>query len=61
LGPDRVIGREEVEAAGGRVVIVPYLEGRSSTSIIGKVLRGFGRDKAGRRAPSSRTRRPGRT
>ena len=60
-GPDRVIGREEVEAAGGRVVIVPYLEGRSSTSIIGKVLRGFGRDKAGRRVPSSRARRPGRT
>ena len=27
-GPDRVIGRAEVEAAGGKVVIVPYLEGQ---------------------------------
>jgi rfaE bifunctional protein nucleotidyltransferase chain/domain len=32
--PDQVVGREEVEAAGGRVVIVPYLEGRSTSSII---------------------------
>jgi rfaE bifunctional protein nucleotidyltransferase chain/domain len=42
-GPDRVVGREEVEAAGGRVVIVPYLKGRSSTSIIRKVRRSFGK------------------
>lgn len=41
-GPDRVVGREEVEAAGGRVVIVPYLKGHSSSSIIGRVLRSFG-------------------
>lgn len=33
-GPDQVVGREEVEAAGGRVVIVPYLEGRSTSSMI---------------------------
>jgi len=45
-GPNRVVGREEVEAAGGRVVIVPYFKGRSSTSIIGKVLRSFGPAKA---------------
>lgn len=32
--PDQVVGRAEVEAAGGRVVIVPYLEGRSTSSII---------------------------
>jgi D-beta-D-heptose 7-phosphate kinase/D-beta-D-heptose 1-phosphate adenosyltransferase len=32
--PDQVVGREEVEAAGGRVVIVDYLEGRSTSSII---------------------------
>jgi len=32
--PDQVVGREEVEAAGGRVVIVPYLMGRSTSSII---------------------------
>jgi len=40
--PDQVVGREEVEAAGGRVVIVPYLEGRSTSSII-KQSAGAGR------------------
>lgn len=37
--PYRVVGRKEVEAAGGRVVIVPYLKGRSSTSIIKKIIK----------------------
>jgi rfaE bifunctional protein nucleotidyltransferase chain/domain len=36
--PEEVVGRAEVEAAGGRLVIVPYLEGRSSSSIIDRVL-----------------------
>jgi rfaE bifunctional protein nucleotidyltransferase chain/domain len=36
-GPDRVIGRAEVEAAGGKVVIVPYLEGHSSSSLIDRI------------------------
>jgi rfaE bifunctional protein nucleotidyltransferase chain/domain len=31
-----VVGRAEVEADGGKVVIVPYLSGRSSTSLIRK-------------------------
>jgi rfaE bifunctional protein nucleotidyltransferase chain/domain len=34
--PGDVVGRADVEAAGGRVVIVPYLAGHSSTSIIQK-------------------------
>ncbi len=38
-GPNQVIGREEVEAAGGKVVIVPYLRGSSTSSIIGKIMR----------------------
>jgi rfaE bifunctional protein nucleotidyltransferase chain/domain len=37
--PNQVIGREEVEAAGGKVVIVPYLEGSSTSSILGKIRR----------------------
>ena len=37
--PDDVVGKAEVEGAGGRVVIVPYLKGRSSTSIIDKIIR----------------------
>ncbi|MCZ7585865.1 MAG: hypothetical protein M5R36_22450 [Deltaproteobacteria bacterium] len=36
---DAVIGRAEVEAAGGRVLRVPPLPGRSTTDIIGKILR----------------------
>ena len=36
-GPDRVVGRAEVEAAGGKVVILPYLEGRSSSSLIDRI------------------------
>ncbi len=36
-GPDRVVGRAEVEAAGGRVVIVPYLDGHSSSSLIDRI------------------------
>ncbi|HEU4586700.1 MAG TPA: D-glycero-beta-D-manno-heptose 1-phosphate adenylyltransferase [Gemmatimonadaceae bacterium] len=32
--PDTVVGREEVESRGGRVVIVPLTVGQSTTSII---------------------------
>ena len=37
--PDKVVGRAEVEAAGGRVVIVPYLKGHSSSAIIDRIIR----------------------
>jgi D-beta-D-heptose 7-phosphate kinase/D-beta-D-heptose 1-phosphate adenosyltransferase len=45
--PDTVVGRAEVEAAGGRVVIVPYLAGRSTSSIIQRIRSNFSR--AGRK------------
>jgi rfaE bifunctional protein nucleotidyltransferase chain/domain len=32
-----IIGREEVEAAGGRVLSLPYLEGSSTTDIIERI------------------------
>ena len=32
-------GRKEVEEAGGKVVIVPYLEGFSSSDIIQRIIR----------------------
>ena len=35
--PDEVVGREEVEEAGGRVIIIPYLPGRSSSEILKKI------------------------
>lgn len=38
---DQVVGKKEVEAAGGRVVLVPYFKGHSSSSIIKKILRNF--------------------
>lgn len=36
--PDRVVGREVVEAYGGRVCIMPYVEGVSTTEIIGSIV-----------------------
>lgn len=32
--PEEVVGREEVEAAGGEVVIIPLVPGRSTTALI---------------------------
>jgi len=32
--PEDIVGREEVEAAGGRVVVVPLLAGRSTTGLV---------------------------
>jgi rfaE bifunctional protein nucleotidyltransferase chain/domain len=36
---DEIHGREEVEAAGGRVVSLPFIEGASSSSIIERMKR----------------------
>lgn len=35
--PDMIVGRDEVEAAGGRVVVIPLLEGRSTTETLRKL------------------------
>lgn len=40
--PSQVVGAPEVEAAGGRVVIVPLLEGRSTSGLISLILKRFG-------------------
>jgi D-beta-D-heptose 7-phosphate kinase/D-beta-D-heptose 1-phosphate adenosyltransferase len=37
---DAIVGREEVEAAGGRVVRVELVPGRSTTSILERIRRG---------------------
>ncbi len=34
---DEIHGRAEVEAAGGRVVAIPFIEGKSTSSIIERV------------------------
>ncbi len=44
---DEIHGREEVEAAGGRVVALPFIEGASTTSIIERVLKRM-KDEGGR-------------
>lgn len=35
---DQIIGRREVEAAGGRVLSLPYLQGSSTSDIIERIL-----------------------
>ncbi|HKI59936.1 MAG TPA: D-glycero-beta-D-manno-heptose 1-phosphate adenylyltransferase [Mariprofundaceae bacterium] len=35
--PDDIVGAKEVRRAGGEVVVVPFLNGHSSTSLIGKI------------------------
>ena len=32
-----VVGRELVEAAGGEVKLIPFIEGRSTTGLIGQI------------------------
>ena len=39
---DQIVGREEVEAAGGRVVSVPVVPGYSTSDILRKIREGFG-------------------
>ena len=34
---DQIVGRDEVEAAGGRVLSLPYVEGSSTTEIIDRI------------------------
>lgn len=34
---DDIVGAKEVREAGGEVVVVPFLDGHSSTSLIGKI------------------------
>jgi D-beta-D-heptose 7-phosphate kinase/D-beta-D-heptose 1-phosphate adenosyltransferase len=36
---DEIHGREEVEAAGGRVLALPFIEGASTTDIIERIRR----------------------
>jgi D-beta-D-heptose 7-phosphate kinase/D-beta-D-heptose 1-phosphate adenosyltransferase len=36
---EQIVGREEVEAAGGKVLSLPYLEGSSTTDIIERILK----------------------
>lgn len=35
--PDQVVGKADVEAAGGRVIIIPFLQGRSTTATLQRI------------------------
>jgi D-glycero-beta-D-manno-heptose 1-phosphate adenylyltransferase len=35
--PDTIVGRDEVEAAGGRVVVIPFVHGHSTTDLLRKI------------------------
>lgn len=37
-GPEEIVGREEVEAAGGRVERIPLVEGYSTSALIAKIV-----------------------
>jgi rfaE bifunctional protein nucleotidyltransferase chain/domain len=43
---DQIVGREEVEAAGGRVVLVPVVAGYSTTGILQKIREGVPASRA---------------
>ena len=36
---EEIVGREEVEAAGGKVLSLPYVEGSSTTDILERILK----------------------
>jgi D-glycero-beta-D-manno-heptose 1-phosphate adenylyltransferase len=38
---EKIIGRDVVEARGGRVVNVPFVEGQSTTGIIERILQKY--------------------
>jgi rfaE bifunctional protein nucleotidyltransferase chain/domain len=35
--PDTIVGRSQVENAGGSVVVIPFVQGRSTTGMLGKI------------------------
>ena len=45
---EKIIGRDVVEARGGKVVNVPYVQGASTTGIIEKILKIYEGKNAGR-------------
>jgi rfaE bifunctional protein nucleotidyltransferase chain/domain len=41
-GVDRIVGRDEVEAAGGVVLSLPFIEGCSTTDLIERIAKRYG-------------------
>lgn len=38
--PEEIVGRQEVQAAGGRIEVIPFLEGYSTSKIIARIREG---------------------
>lgn len=55
---DQIVGREEVEAAGGRVVSIPFLPGYSTTTILQKIREGAGSSGASEKSQTKDKRAP---
>jgi D-glycero-beta-D-manno-heptose 1-phosphate adenylyltransferase len=47
---DQIAGRQEVEAAGGRVVSIPFVAGYSTTAILQKIREGSGPSRVSKKA-----------
>jgi rfaE bifunctional protein nucleotidyltransferase chain/domain len=43
-GLDQIHGREEVEAGGGKVISLPFVDGASTTTLIQRISHGFTRE-----------------
>jgi D-beta-D-heptose 7-phosphate kinase/D-beta-D-heptose 1-phosphate adenosyltransferase len=41
--PDTIVGRDVVEAHGGRVLPLPFIEGRSTTNIVENIVERYGK------------------
>lgn len=52
---DQIVGREEVEAAGGRVVSIPVAPGYSTTAILQKIRDGATSARAAQNSGAART------
>ena len=50
---DTVVGRQEVEAYGGQVQLIPYVDGASTTGIIDSVIKRYGARVGHASAPPS--------
>jgi D-beta-D-heptose 7-phosphate kinase/D-beta-D-heptose 1-phosphate adenosyltransferase len=42
-GVDQIVGREEVEAAGGKVLSLPFIEGCSTSDVIERIVNRYSR------------------
>ncbi len=54
---EKIIGRDVVEARGGKVVTIPFVEGASTTGIIEKIVKQYGMGNEGKKSEDRRQKR----